>query len=496
MSNLFNHISREAANPSTTETDFLIDPSQSSIDYHDHHAHQNNQYLNTNSHTNISEQQQQQPFQLFHFHNDHDIDPVHSNQSVIMIVDEDCSSTIKNVTHNQSHVSNNHMLANSNNSYQELSANSSQTSLNSREQINTPKTQLNNFAFYPNSNNNATNSMNTIVPAISNGEEVFQLLSHKIAKYCQILSDLTNCEVFYKAQLPLNSSNNNNNAGNKTSYSKYKPKKIVNKNIKSLYWGTHKMLFEFSHGNGIKYERINGDSLIKIGNRSLSSDINSLIEELLNEPNKSSVLKHPVRSGNSPNTPESDKNNLFNKRVKEASSNGTQLKECFIHLDRLDDSIFEQYLNKFEMENINLDNTHTIFNLDELIVDEYKKEDEIFSDESRLKHDKNICTNNNLKNNNNNKRMKLSEEVEEDDDNEEEGNESDGDFDDERALLERNCFNLNDTDLNENEDDYFSCEHCSGHSYKHLTQLKVSFLLVIFFQKYLIRFLQISKIYH
>ena len=30
-------------------------------------------------------------------------------------------------------------------------------------------------------------------------------------RYCQILADLTNCEVFYKAQLPLNSNTNSSN---------------------------------------------------------------------------------------------------------------------------------------------------------------------------------------------------------------------------------------------------------------------------------------------
>lgn len=38
----------------------------------------------------------------------------------------------------------------------------------------------------------------SIVPTLTNVDEIFHLLSQKIAKYCQILADLTNCEVFYK----------------------------------------------------------------------------------------------------------------------------------------------------------------------------------------------------------------------------------------------------------------------------------------------------------
>ena len=41
-------------------------------------------------------------------------------------------------------------------------------------------------------------SPSPIVPTLTNVDEIFHLLSQKIAKYCQILADLTNCEVFYK----------------------------------------------------------------------------------------------------------------------------------------------------------------------------------------------------------------------------------------------------------------------------------------------------------
>lgn len=43
----------------------------------------------------------------------------------------------------------------------------------------------------------------SIVPTLTNVDEIFHLLSQKIAKYCQILADLTNCEVFYKVLNPL-----------------------------------------------------------------------------------------------------------------------------------------------------------------------------------------------------------------------------------------------------------------------------------------------------
>ena len=48
------------------------------------------------------------------------------------------------------------------------------------------------------------------------------------------------------------------------------------------------MLFQFSHDQGIKYNKQSGDSLIKLNNRSISTDINQLIEEILNAPSTSS----------------------------------------------------------------------------------------------------------------------------------------------------------------------------------------------------------------
>ena len=116
-----------------------------------------------------------------------------------------------------------------------------------------------------------------VVPTPSNVDDIFQLLSQKIAKYCQILSDLTNCEVFYKAQLPIT---NQNDATKPTRY--LRKNERLNKQHRSLYWGTHQMIFEYSHNNGIRYDKAGGDSLIKLNQRSFSNNVNDLIEEILN----------------------------------------------------------------------------------------------------------------------------------------------------------------------------------------------------------------------
>lgn len=52
-------------------------------------------------------------------------------------------------------------------------------------------------------NNSSSNQLppSSIVPTLTNVDEIFHLLSQKIAKYCQILADLTNCEVFYKVTI-------------------------------------------------------------------------------------------------------------------------------------------------------------------------------------------------------------------------------------------------------------------------------------------------------
>lgn len=45
------------------------------------------------------------------------------------------------------------------------------------------------------------------------------------------------------------------------------------------------MLFQYSHNQGLKYDKSGGDSLIKINQRSISNDVTNLIEEILNAPN-------------------------------------------------------------------------------------------------------------------------------------------------------------------------------------------------------------------
>lgn len=45
------------------------------------------------------------------------------------------------------------------------------------------------------------------------------------------------------------------------------------------------MLFQYSHDQGLKYDKSGGDSLIKINQRSISNDVTNLIEEILNAPN-------------------------------------------------------------------------------------------------------------------------------------------------------------------------------------------------------------------
>lgn len=64
---------------------------------------------------------------------------------------------------------------------------------------------------------------------------------------------------------------------------------------------------------------------------------------------------------------------------------------------------------------------------------------------------------------------------------EDEENDDDDSNDDERTLLEKNCINLNESEINDNDEDYYTCELCepnNNHSYKHLTQLKIHQLRV------------------
>jgi hypothetical protein len=471
------------------------------------------------------------------------------HQSVILIVNEDgTTSTIKNL------VDSNTCLIINNSSEQQLSHNASTNSLELLNESSSSSASSNSS-----DENSASSSskqaeqqqhapkykqfipMSNIVPTMSNVEDIFQLLSQKIAKYCQILTDLTNCEVFYKAQLHISDAKTAVGAAAaaatpppKTNNSKYKPKNVVNKNVRSLYWGTHKMLFQHSHGHGLKYEKSNGDSLIKIGHRSLSNDINSLIEELLNmnEPTGEPSMhlhhhsKQPVLMSNPAATAKTS--GASGKRLFKSYPGGQKtgghdsvaassstcflpvesvdLKECFIGLERLDDNVFEQYLNKFEVVNNNAENERNMFDLNDLVEEcRLENEFEIYSDEfkvnlnrflknttttsgsqsggsgsrvaRRVARKRRKCTddmvNNGTPPRSNDDEEEDSDQDQNNEDDDEEDEEEDEDLD-ERTLLERNCFNINeDAELNENGEDYYSCEYCSGHYYKHLPQLKV-----------------------
>lgn len=311
----------------------------------------------------------------------------------------------------------------------------------------------------------------SIVPALSNVEDIFNILSRKIAKYCQILSDLTNCEVFYKAQLPVNPVNHKEP---KTQPSKYKPKNVVNKNIRSLYWGTNKMLFEHSHGQGLRYQKFNGDSLIKIGCRSLNGDLSSLIEELLKEPNQAgfnttnSNYKTQTRKLLSKQQPTSETTSHTN-------SGKSLIKECSVALDRLDDDTFEYYLKKFEAYNNNPNPYQTMMDFD-LLVEECTQEEELYSNEAKYKIQKKTKRGSKLTGEVSEieigRKRKVMHEGEE-----HEFIYHDGDEDDLlEDLNDRTCYSLdNRLESIENEEELYSCEYCDDHYYKHLTQLRVSF---------------------
>ena len=345
--------------------------------------------------------------------------------------------------------------------------------------------KMNDMMDKPSSSSSSNYQPASIVPTLSNVDEIFQLLSHKIAKYCQVLADLTNCEAFFKAQLPLSSTttnilNSNNN----------KKQNIARLNKRSVYWGTHKMLFQHSHNQGLKYDKQGGDSLIKITQRSLSNDVNNLIEEILNEPNLNlkqienlNNLSHNLNSNktahdiNLNSSADSNNNtslevNLNEMRAKSSSSlNETytftlldesklnkkyskseiDIKDCCIYLDRLNDSVYHQYLNKFELVNNNIQPNESIVDL------KVPNDNELYSEENKANKPTGES------------KLSITNEESEDEDEDEDEDESD----DEKTLLEKNCFSLNDDDLNENDEDFYSCEVCNC-SFKHVTQLKVS----------------------
>ena len=361
-------------------------------------------------------------------------------------------------------------------------------------------------------------SSSPVVPAITNVDEIFQLLSHKIAKYCQILSDLTNCEVFYKAQLPLN-----NEA--QTANTKSASKRNLNKK-KSLYWGTHQMLFQYSHNQGIKYDKNGGDSLIKINQRSISNDVTNLIEEILNAPSlQSSDTENNTKSANSEQLHKKQLSNFrsYEDIINEMEVNQSQtcdgddnddddddddnacvitssdfissnqmkiqnidIKDCCVYLNRLDDELVENYLHKFESKYNNNDGdcligediigeekndevVNVVYreNKNCLSLNELPSEEELYSDEFRV----------NLSRLGDASGARVGRLINGDDDEFE-----DDSIDDERTLLEKN---LCETDLNENDEDFYTCEKCdpnnNNHSFRHLPQLKVNLIEILFF---------------
>ena len=86
-----------------------------------------------------------------------------------------------------------------------------------------------------------------------------------------------------------NNNLNNNINNNKNKKSKQNTAAKIRSKQRSLYWGTHQMLFRFSHEQGIRFDKSAGDSLIKLNQRSISTDVNSLIEEILHAPSSSST---------------------------------------------------------------------------------------------------------------------------------------------------------------------------------------------------------------
>ena len=309
-----------------------------------------------------------------------------------------------------------------------------------------------------------------IVPTISKVDDIFEILTNKIAKYCQVLSDLTNCEVFFKAQLPQQLSKATSSVLHSYNFDQSNSKKQKNVeendqlNIikRSVYWGTHRMLFHHSHSQGIRYDKNAGDSLIKLIAHSFSNNADDLVEEILEgEPLETSLTN--IKNGSINKTKLDLKKNQVD--GKKSQTEKTHIKDCFINLQRLNDCVYNKYLDKFESKNDDFESFQ---------ANNFYAEFEIFP-ESEL-YDTTIKPTFNkpnfLKNNNENTDVRGDEEdeVENEDEDEDEDDDNEDD-DDEKTLLEKNCFNLNDDNL----EDYFTCEFCpnSNYSFKHLTQLKV-----------------------
>lgn len=301
---------------------------------------------------------------------------------------------------------------------------------------------------------NKFNCSSLVVPSVSNVEEIFQFLSQKIAKYCQVLADLTNCEVFYKAQLPhnMNIITSEHNFSNDR-----KSQETIIKNS-SVYWGTHQMLFEYSHGKGIRFSKKNGDCLIRINQRSFTNDVNNLIEEILNEPTidyKIASKKKNLSRSSISESIQKDLNNLdkgINEILNEPSSN-INIRDCYIVLNRIDEKQTEAHLKNFEKKNnkINL-NTNKHEYITELNIPE---EDELYSDQFSINLDEDGQEfNNNLFQNFYNYSLKSQ-------------------ITNEIQGLKIICVK-NSQEKESRFEEFFQCDQCKNCYFRHLTQLKVT----------------------
>jgi hypothetical protein len=223
-------------------------------------------------------------------------------------------------------------------------------------------------------------SMNASSSA-SNTDEIFQILSQKIAKYCQVLSDLTNCEVFFKSNL----------------------------NQRSLYWGTYKMMFNYTH-QGLQYDR--NESLIKISGRSISNDVNNIVDELLNADNldETTMTHNDLQTYFHSQAVQSRMNSSISSDTYNVQdTDQIVFRDLTVYADRLDENLYAQYLEKFERSRV------------------YNDQEDNLPADSQL-HDVD----------------NLSE-----------------------------IDNLTDEDLYAHNDEIFMCDLCENHSYKYMLQLKV-----------------------
>ncbi len=299
---------------------------------------------------------------------------------------------------------------------------------------------------------------NLIVPTLNNVDDIFEILSNKIAKYCQVLADLTNCEVFFKAQLPQPLNKTTTNVLTSYNHSDLQNQKYNSENNgqlnlikRSVYWGTNKMLFAHSHSQGLRFDKKVGDSLIKIMHHSFLNDADDLVDEILvADPLEMSLANIKNVPNNKPKL--NSNQNQVDSNKSDSSSEKIQIKDCFISLKRINDCTYDKYLDKFENSNNNIDALNTIdFNTEFDMPTEFELYDTTANKSNHLLKKQNEETN-------------LREEDEEEENEE-----------DEKTLLEKNCFNLNE----ENVEDYYTCEMCTN-SYKHLTQLKVGLFFKIF----------------